>query len=68
LRIARELIRAKLSGQERVARNSLHNMTAAETINHFRSALDTTTTISAIRVLEAPRRVNLLALLARPSS
>jgi CRISPR-associated endonuclease Cas1 len=53
LRIARELIRAKLSGQERIARDRLRNLVAAETILQFRSALDSATTIPAIRTLEA---------------
>jgi CRISPR-associated endonuclease Cas1 len=53
LRIARELIRQKLSGQEWIARDSLHNSVAARAIAQTRIALDTAATIPAIRQLEA---------------
>jgi CRISPR-associated endonuclease Cas1 len=52
-RIARTLIRQKLAGQERIARDSLNNSAAAETIAKANGALDTAITIPAIRQLEA---------------
>jgi len=53
LRIAKALISAKLAGQERIARDSLSNTVAAETIAQARTSLDTAATIPAIRGLEA---------------
>ncbi len=53
LRITRALISAKLLGQERIARESLHNATAAQTISQARIALDTAATIPSIRGLES---------------
>jgi CRISPR-associated protein Cas1 len=53
LRITRALIAAKLAGQERIARESLHNATAAQVISQARIALDTVATIVSIRGLEA---------------
>jgi hypothetical protein len=47
------LISAKLAGQERIARESLHNTTAAEAISQARNALDSAATIPSIRVLES---------------
>jgi|HubBroStandDraft_6_1064221.scaffolds.fasta_scaffold04508_9 CRISPR-associated endonuclease Cas1 len=53
LRITRALIAAKLTGQERIARENLHNATAAQAISQARIALDTAATIPSIRGLEA---------------
>jgi CRISPR-associated protein Cas1 len=53
LQITRALIAAKLTGQERIARETLHNPTAADTIFQARKALDTAATIPTIRGLEA---------------
>jgi CRISPR-associated protein Cas1 len=53
LRITRALIAAKLTGQERIARENLHNATAAQAISQSRIALDTAATILSIRGLEA---------------
>ena len=53
VRIARALISAKLAGQERIARNNLSNLAAAEAIFQLRSALDRAITIPEIRRLEA---------------
>jgi hypothetical protein len=43
LEIARELISKKLAGQERVAREKLHNAEAANTVAQFRNAVSTAT-------------------------
>jgi CRISPR-associated endonuclease Cas1 len=53
VRITRALIAAKLAGQERIARDRLHNVTAAQVIAQARIALDTAASISSIRTLEA---------------
>jgi CRISPR-associated endonuclease Cas1 len=53
LRITRALLSAKLAGQERIARHTLNNLVAAETILQARAALDAAVTIPAIRQLEA---------------
>jgi CRISPR-associated endonuclease Cas1 len=53
LRITRALIGAKLTGQERIARENLHNATTADAILQARIALDTAPTIPTIRSLEA---------------
>lgn len=53
LRIGRELIRQKLKGQERIARESLHDSTAAQMIAQAQSALTTAGTIETIRLLES---------------
>jgi CRISPR-associated endonuclease Cas1 len=53
LRITRALIAAKLGGQERIARERLHNAKSAQIISHARIALDAAGTMSSIRVLEA---------------
>jgi CRISPR-associated endonuclease Cas1 len=53
LRITRGLIVAKLAGQERIAREKLHNATAARAISQARLALDSAATIPSIRGLEA---------------
>jgi len=53
LRITRALIAAKLAGQERIARENLHNASAARVISHARIALDIAATIPSIRSLEA---------------
>jgi CRISPR-associated endonuclease Cas1 len=51
--IARELISQKLAGQERVARDKLHNSVAAQTIADCRLDLAEAQTVEAIRGLEA---------------
>jgi CRISPR-associated endonuclease Cas1 len=53
LRITRALIAAKLMGQEKIARENLHNATAAQAISQARLALDSAATIPSIRGLEA---------------
>lgn len=53
LSIARELISRKLVGQEAVAREKLHNPTAADTIAAMRAGLSNAKTVEAIRQLEA---------------
>lgn len=53
LRIVRALIAAKLAGQERIARERLHDATAAQAISQARIALDTSDTIQSIRGFEA---------------
>ena len=53
LRITRALISAKLLGQERIAREKLHNARAAEAISQARNALDSAATIPSIRSLES---------------
>ena len=53
LKIARELITQKLTGQERVVNDLLHNSLAGRIIASVRDALSTAETIPAIRLLEA---------------
>jgi CRISPR-associated endonuclease Cas1 len=53
LRIARELIAHKLSGQENVARCKLLDSETARTIAQYRAELDSAETISAVRSIEA---------------
>jgi CRISPR-associated endonuclease Cas1 len=53
LRIARELIAHKLSGQESVARCKLLDSQTARTIAQYRGELDSAETISAVRSIEA---------------
>jgi CRISPR-associated endonuclease Cas1 len=53
LRIARELIRQKLAGQEQVARNKLLDSTTADTIAQFRAELPTADSIATIRLIES---------------
>jgi CRISPR-associated endonuclease Cas1 len=53
LRIAQELIRRKLTGQEQVARHALLDSTTAGVIARFRDALATAETMEAIRLLES---------------
>jgi hypothetical protein len=53
LRIARELISRKLVGQEQVARDKLHDSTAADTIAVMRTALSNAKTVEGVRQLEA---------------
>jgi CRISPR/Cas system-associated endonuclease Cas1 len=53
LRITRELITQKLTGQERVARNKLLDTGTADTIARFRSALLTADSIPTIRLIES---------------
>jgi CRISPR-associated endonuclease Cas1 len=53
LRITRALIAAKLKGQERIARENLHDATAAHIIAKTRIALETAATIPSIRGIEA---------------
>ena len=57
LRIARALISAKLLGQERIARENLHNFTAVGVISQARNTLDSAATIPSIRGLESKRRM-----------
>jgi CRISPR-associated endonuclease Cas1 len=53
LRITRELITQKLTGQERVARNKLLDTGTADTIARFRSELLTADSIATIRLIES---------------
>ncbi len=53
LRIARELISRKLTGQERVVRDKLLDSATAQMIAGFRADVDTAETMDAIRMLEA---------------
>jgi CRISPR-associated endonuclease Cas1 len=53
LRITRELIRQKLTGQELVARNKLLDTTTADTIARFSAELPTAEKIASIRLIEA---------------
>ncbi len=53
LRTARELISQKLARQERLARDGLHDSTAAQVIAQAAAALSTANTIPAIRQLES---------------
>jgi len=53
LEIARELIVRKLSGQEKVARESLKNLATAEAIARFRKSLAAAKTIAAVSLIEA---------------
>jgi CRISPR-associated endonuclease Cas1 len=53
LRIARELISRKLVGQEQVARDKLHDSTAADAIAVMRAALSNAKTVEGVRQLEA---------------
>jgi CRISPR-associated endonuclease Cas1 len=53
LRIARELISQKLTGQEQVARHKLLDTTTADAISHFRDDLCAADSIASIRLIEA---------------
>ena len=53
LRITRELIRQKLTGQELVARNKLLDSTTADRIATFSAELPTAENIASIRLIEA---------------
>jgi CRISPR-associated endonuclease Cas1 len=53
LRITRELIRQKLTGQELVARNKLLDTTTADTIARFSAELPTAKNTASIRLIEA---------------
>jgi CRISPR associated protein Cas1 len=53
LRIARELISRKLTGQEQVARHGLLDSTTADVISRCREALASVETMKAIRLLES---------------
>jgi CRISPR-associated protein Cas1 len=53
LRISRELISRKLSGQEQVARNTLLDTSTAEMIARFRAELPSADSISSIRLIES---------------
>jgi CRISPR-associated protein Cas1 len=53
LRIARELIRQKLSGQEQVARHKLLDSSAGDAIAQFRAELRTAESTAAIRLIES---------------
>jgi CRISPR-associated endonuclease Cas1 len=53
LRIARELIKQKLVGQERVARHKLLDSTTAEAIAKFRADLPEADSITTIRLIES---------------
>lgn len=54
LRITRELIRQKLTGQELVARNKLLDPTTADRIAGFRAELPTAGRVFAVRYASAP--------------
>jgi CRISPR-associated protein Cas1 len=53
LRIARELIRQKLSGQEQVARSKLLDSRTGDTIAEFQAELPSADNIESIRLIEA---------------
>jgi CRISPR-associated endonuclease Cas1 len=53
IRISRELIARKLSGQEEVARNKLLDTRTADSIAQFRAELPTANDISSIRLIES---------------
>jgi len=53
VQIACELIRQKLEGQEKIARDVLKNSTVAQTISDFRSMLSSADSIADIRQLES---------------
>jgi CRISPR-associated protein Cas1 len=53
LRITRELIRQKLTGQELVARNKLLDTTTSDAIAKFSAELPTAENIASIRLIEA---------------
>jgi CRISPR/Cas system-associated endonuclease Cas1 len=53
LRIARELIRQKLSGQELVARSKLLDTSTADTIAQFRAELLNAQSMESVRLIEA---------------
>jgi CRISPR-associated endonuclease Cas1 len=53
LRIARELIRRKLSGQEDVARRKLLDSATADTIARYRAELPQSDSISTLRLIES---------------
>ncbi len=53
LRIARELIGQKLAGQEKLARDGLHDLMAAQIIASARAALTNVARVENIRYLEA---------------
>jgi len=53
LEIGKELIQAKLIGQESLVRNKLQNSTTADAIARFRDRLPTADTLGLIRTLEA---------------
>src|SRR5271166_233121 len=53
LRITRELISQKLTGQERVARHKLLDSATADTIAQFRTVLPTADSITTIRLIES---------------
>jgi len=50
--IVRDLIRSKLAGQERIARDKLHNPGAADAIAGFRRQLDAVDCTDTLRMLE----------------
>src|SRR5438552_3018452 len=51
--VAQELISQKLAGQERVARDKLHNKAAAQEIGYYRLALAEAETLDTIRSMES---------------
>jgi CRISPR-associated endonuclease Cas1 len=53
LRIARELIRKKLAGQEQVAMGKLLDSSTADAIAQFRAELPTADSVGSIRLIEA---------------
>ena len=53
LEIARTLIDAKLSGEERVLREQLNSPAAADVVSGFREKLDSADSFDTIRILEA---------------
>jgi CRISPR-associated endonuclease Cas1 len=53
VQITKELLAQKLLGQERVARDKLHNVTVAGTISEFRNQVDAASTVTQVRQIEA---------------
>jgi CRISPR-associated endonuclease Cas1 len=53
LRISRELIRQKLTGQQQTARFKLHDSHTADEISRFSAELPSTDSIASIRLIEA---------------
>jgi len=53
LRISREIISEKLTGQAALVRDMLHNSTASDAILRFRTELSSAKSISSVRIIEA---------------
>ncbi len=51
--VSRQLISAKLSGQEALAREKLHNVTAADSIGRLKATLDNANRVDDIRTIES---------------